>query len=305
MKNTLLVILSCFTLTSFSQLYFADRSNVYYYVDIRGDSARIEIFKDHLYVLDKKADEMLAKNSSGNILFGSQNKIVKHKKDLYLIYKEPLSKELLKVKLEPCMKDIREKLRKEAYYCLKGAELSKLQDSLAGPSHRSDYSINRSVDSTSSSEYFKITNAIVDSLSKEIKTQADPTAQYFYSDMDSLYLLKQTEIFALLKKARYDFHYGQCLLYNVASVRPEILIAYVDKNLPNKPLVLKTIRDHAYFREINSKVKASSIQTYAKSEILKQKRKRIIRDKAGRGTIAGLIIGEIALIAVLVIVALK
>jgi hypothetical protein len=306
MKNIFLLILICFTLSGFSQLYFGDKHNTYYYVEIKGDSAHLEVFKDELYSVYKTDETTLNKNQDPNIPFGSYHKIIKSKDKLNLLYKNASSNDVTKIELRIAPKDNRELLRKEAYYCKKNKTLSDLQDSLAGPTHRSTYTIERNNDSTvSSRDYIKSTDLIMDSLSKQIVAAADKTALSFYADIDSLYALRPNDIFNLLNKAKYEFHYGRSLVYSTATMRPEVLIQFVDKNTVNKPTILRVIRDHRYHDAIIAKVKAYPVESYAKSEIIKQKRRKTIKDRAGKGVFAALIVAEIGLIAALIITALK
>jgi hypothetical protein len=305
MKNTLFLILTCFNLSGFAQLFLGDKNNTYHYVELKGDSAHLEIFKDQLYSLIKIHDEVLTKSQDSTMPYGSSNKVIKQKNKYYLLYKPSTSNDVTKIELKPCLKDIRESLRKEAYFCQKNQELSQLQDSLAGPAQRSTYSLTRNTDTIPSKEYIRITDQLMDSLSKEVIASADKTAQSFYKDMDSIYNMKQNEIFNLLNKAKYEYHYGRSLVYTTATVRPEILISFIEKNNTNKLIVLRTIRDHKYLKGIITKVKAYPVDTYGKAEILKQNRKRNVRESAGRAAFAGLILAEIALIAGLIVVALR
>ncbi len=307
MKNTLIVIISFLSLNSSAQLLFGDKKDTYYYLDIKGDSARLEVFQDQLYTIYKIDETTLNKGQEQNILFyGSGHKIVKIKGKMNLLYKNALTNEILKIELLPTPKDNRESLRKEAYYCKKSKELTNLQDSLAGPSHRSTFSIDRNPDNSySSAEYIRFTDQLMDTLTKQIASAADKTALAFYKDVDSIYTLTPTEIYSLLNKAKYEFYYSSAFVYAVAVARPEVLISFVDKNSPNKLFVLKSIRDHKYHDAIIAKVKAYPVDSYAKSEILKQKRNNTMRSKAGKGAFVALIVAEVGLIAALIIAALK
>jgi hypothetical protein len=306
MKKTLLLILSFFSLSSSAQLLFGDKHDTYYYVELKGDSARLEVFKDQLYTITKTNDITLGKNQDPNVPYGSSPKIIKVKGKMVLLYNEDPSKEIAKIELQAAPKDNREALRKEAYYCKKSRELTNIQDSLAGPSHRSNYSIERNTDAdVASADYIRSVDLLMDTLTKMITTAADKTALSYYKDIDSIYVLRTNDIFSLLNKAKYEFYYGQALVYTTATARPEVLIQYIDKYSANKPLILKVIRDHKYHDGIISRIKAYPSESYAKSEILKQTRRKNVKDKAGRGAFAALIIAEIGLIAALIIVALK
>lgn len=306
MKNLFLLIFSFFTFNTFAQLYFGDKKDTYYYVEIKGDSARLEVFKDQLYTVYKTDEVTLAKSQDLNVMFGSFHKIVKMKGKMNLLYKNSATNGVIKVELAPCPKDNREALRKEAYYCKKSKELANLQDSLAGPSHRSTFSLERNPDNSyTSAEYIRFTDQLMDTLTKQIIAAADKTALAFYKDIDSIYVLRPNDLINLLNKAKYEFHYATSLVYATAAARPDVLISFVDKNGPNKPIVLKTIRDHKYHNIIISKVKAYPQESYAKSEILKQKRRKNVKEGSGKGAIAALIIAEVGLIAALIIAALK
>lgn len=307
MKNAFLILICCFSLNLSAQLLFGDKKDTYYYLDIKGDSARLEVFQDQLYAIYKIDEITLNKGLEQNVLFfGSNHKIVRIKGKMNLLYRKALTNETLKIELLPAPKDNRESLRKEAYYCKKSKELANLQDSLAGPSHRSTFSIERNPDNSySSAEYIRFTDQLMDTLTKQIISAADKTALAFYRDIDSIYTLTPNEIYTLLNKAKYEFHYGGALVYATAIARPDILISFVDKNSPNKLFVLKAIRDHKYHDAIISKVKAYPVDSYAKSEILKQKRNKSVRSKAGKGAFVALIVAEVGLIAALIIAALK
>jgi hypothetical protein len=306
MRYFILALCTFINLNGFSQLLFGDKNDTYYYIEITGDSARLEVFKDQLYTITKTDDITLSKNQDPNVPWGNSQKIIKVKGKMVLLYKSASSSEVTKIELQACPKDNREALRKEAFYCKTSRELANLQDSLAGPSHRSTYSIERNTDAgVASADYIRSVNTLMDSLTKMITASADKTALAFYKDIDSIYVLRPNDLFNLLNKAKYEFHYGRSLVYTTATARPEIMIQYIDKSTASKPIVLKVIRDHKYHDDIIAKVKATPGESYAKSEILKQKRRKSVKDKAGKGAFAALIVAEIGLIAALIITALR
>ena len=296
MLRSLLIFFLFKTSCGFGQLYFGDVNYVYYYVDLKKDSATIEMFKDNLNSIEKRGFERLGKGN-GNILFSNtSSKVVEQKGKYYLLRQEKGRKKLNKIKLNLCETDVREGLRMEAHYCAKKDQLEHLEDSLAGLSGRSSYSLERSVDWSASEAYIAYLDQTFDSLSKKISKKADPNAVRTYAIMDSIKLKEPKELFDHLKKAKFEFYYGQTLIFQLGVHRPEILISYLSKNPDKKPEVLKVIRDHKYFREIIAGVHAWPEKSPIKPEIEKQKRKRVWRDARAKTGLKVLIGVEVAVI---------
>ena len=104
----------------------------------------------------------------------------------------------------------------------------------------------------------------------------------------------------MLAEAKYNFYYSDYFLRKLAEAKPEVLIAYIDKNPPNKKTVLKAIKNHRYLKEIVANVKKTEIDTKAKKLIKRQKTKQNIEDVAIATGIITLLVGEVVLIVLLV-----
>jgi hypothetical protein len=297
MRRLFTLVLAFITANAFSQLYFSDKKDVYYYVELNKDSAHVEVYKDFIYSVAKWDDVMLFTKGQGEVLFTSENnKIVKDKNSLYLLHKETPGKNVLRLKLVQAPRDDREGLRMESHYCMRKDQLYKLEDSLAGLTGKSTYTLNRDKDWTSSAGYIKELDKVFDSLSRKITRKADANAVRTYAIMDSLPQMSASDLLEYLKKAKFEYYYGQTLLYRMGTQRPEVLIAFLNKHPERKEEVLTAIRDHKYYKEIIASVKSWPEKTPVKKEIEKQKRKRMARDGAFRSLYFGLIAIEAVVI---------
>lgn len=277
-KQFIFIILFFAVYNVFPQLYFGDQDYVYYYVDLKNDSASLEMFKDNLSSVEKKSYEILYKRS-GEVLFANaQNKIIKQKNKLYLLHQELGSNKIIKVKLDLCQTDVREGLRMESHYHLRKVQLEKLKDSLAGSTSKSTFTLEKSIDWNSSAAYIADLDRTFDSLSRKITRKADANAVRAYAIMDSIPQREASELLEYLKKAKYEYYYGQSLIYRIGVNRPEVLIAFLNRNPERQDEILKVIREHKYYREIIASVKSWPEKTPVKKEIEKQKRKRQWKD---------------------------
>lgn len=296
MRKCLLILLSLLSFHAFSQLYIGYKAAVYYWVDLKKDSVHVEIFKDHSSFLEKLDDEVLKTQGMNKVLFwSSRNKILNQKNTLYLVNKDASGKEQ-RIKLQQASKDDRENLRMESYYSFKNTEINTLQDSLAGSNGKSAFTLEKNMDWSTSSDYFKAVDKAAAELSKKINAKADPTALSFYKIMDSVPTMSASDLLEYVGKAKYEFYYGKTLLYRVGVHRPEVLVAHMNKNPSNYDQILLTIKDHKYYKEIIEGVHSWPEKSKAKKDIEKQKRKRMMKDGAYRNLFKGLIVAEVAIV---------
>lgn len=139
-----------------------------------------------------------------------------------------------------------------------------------------------------------------DSVEKTILIAKKPEVEMYYSVSDTIDKADTALLFRMLAEAKYNLRYSDYFLRKLAAAKPEVLIAYIDKNPPNKKTVLRAIKYHRFIKEIVANVKKSDINTKGKKLIKRQKTKQNIEDIAIASGAIALVVGEIVLIVLLV-----
>lgn len=304
MRKIILILILFNSYQAFSQIYFARKNWSIFYVEMNKDSARVELFYNSYPDFNfKECDEILSSNKliSDTVFIGKHHQILKTHDNYYLLYKTNHGRKSKKIRLELCGIEERTSLRKLAYSSDKRIKIMQLQDSLSGPNNVIHFDINNPItqintNKYSESDYNQSIDCVSDSLIKKILLNRSSSADYFYSMTDSLDKIDSTKVFELLAEANYSFYYGQYFLYQVSLQKPDYLISYIDRNPSNLDTLLKAIKNHNDYNQINRNVKKSSLDSKGKHKILKQKRKRVVRDIAIGTAYITIVVSELALL---------
>jgi hypothetical protein len=262
------------------------------------------ILNPHGSLFSAEKEEFAANTIQDTLFIGKRYRLEKKNGTFqlsYILYDGKTST----INLDTCRFDDRLQLRKNGYSIAQQNRISMVADSLSGPNSRINVNLYHPIfsayhDTLPENKYKEKVDRISDSLVNVIQILHNPMIDSFYVKIDSIQYLDSTAIYSLLSKANYDFHYGRCLLERVAFQRPECLIGYIDSNPLNKNKLLRAIRNHAKYREINQKINASLPETKGRSLLLKQKKKREVADTVDTITaatiISAIVIGEVALV---------
>ena len=280
------------------------------FVDVTKDSVIVEIFScsypnftDSVYTEVLKPD-----NKISDIKFAGKNtELMIDRGDYYLLFKKNCFQDYetlkyfnkKKIKLNLAQTNERNSFLKSAYKNKISERLRNLGDSLGVNYSRNFLYIDDNKDTLTIYEHRTAIDLIADTIERFILKNKMPEAEMYYCVSDSIEKADTALIFRMLAEAKYNFYYSDYFLRKLAAAKPEVLIAYIDKNPPNKKTVLKAIKNHRYLKEIVANVKKTEIDTKAKKLIKRQKTKQNIEDVAIATGIITLLVGEIVLIVLL------
>lgn len=301
MRLLLICLITFFALQANAQVYSAYKASMIYFVEIKKDSAKVEIYDDsHTRFVHKSFDDFIAMNAT------NPHKLIElevRKGNYILKVRKDTNKRFKKIHLKSAASVDGKTLRNQYYLSHTSTLMLKLLDSLSGPNSRiyvDIYDRYRKVNiNLTDNEYQTLVDKITDSLKVEINHLKNPSIDVYYQKSNSISKLDTLEIYNLLSKSNYKFTYSNYLLHKIAIARPEVLVAYIDTKPSNEKLVLRAIRDHRNFKEITKNVKETALSSKGKRKIVKQKSKRIISDISLGTAYLSIILVEIAALTAL------
>ena len=316
MKKLLLLFIFLSAFQAKSQLFTAYKSNQIFlsyrlFVEVTKDSVIVEVFsRSYPHFTDSVYSEVLKPDDKiSDIKFAGKNtELLIDRGDYYLLFRKNcfLEYETLKyfnkkkIKLGLAEVDERNSFRKSAYKNKISERLRNLGDSL-DVNYSND--LLHKVDTNDAlpyTEFHRLIDIAVDTVEKTILMAKKPEIEMYYSVSDSIEKTDTTLLFRMLAEAKYNLRYSDYFLRKLAAAKPEVLIAYIDKNPPNKKTVLRAIKYHRFIKEIVANVKKADINTKGKKLIKRQKTKQNIEDIAIASGAIALVVGEIVLIVLLV-----
>lgn len=302
MKLLLIFIFSILSgFSSSAQLYFAKKGWTFYYAEITGDSARVEVFSSYRYFTHLESDEYikLENEETKSLSAEKQNRLIKSNEKVNLLHK--IRNKYDKAKLKPIEVDNRDHFRKEAYSTRKANEVHKFGDSLSVENRFSYYALHFSLEKLPLNEYIHEVDRKVDSAKTSIIQSKDSLVTYYYNMADNLEEIDPAQAFDLLSKADYKKAYGKYLIREMAMKKPALLIQYINKKPINRKPILRTIRQHDKFKEIVSQVKAEPGKSKGKRLLVKQKFNRHLSDAGAISLAVSVVAVELAIIPLVII----
>ena len=315
MKKLFLLFIFLSAFQAKSQLFTAYDSKQFFFfhrlfVDVTKDSVIVEIFSrsypgftDSVYTEILKPD-----NKISDIKFAGKNtELMIDRGDYYLLFRKNSFQEnenlkilnKKKIKLSLAQTNERISFIKSAYRNKISERLRKLGDSLGVNYSGNFLYIDDNKDTLTIIEHRKAIDLIADTIEKYILKNKMPEAEMYYCVSDSIEKADTALVFRMLAEAKYNLQYSGYFLRKLAASKPEVLIAYIDKNPPNKKNVLKAIKNHIYLKEIVANVKQTDLNAKGKKLIKRQKTKQNIENIAMATGIITLLVGEIVLIVFL------
>lgn len=311
MKKLLLLFIFFSAFQAKSQLFNAYKSNQIFlsyrlFVEVTKDSVIVEIFsRSYPHFTDSVYSEVLKPdNKIDEIIFAGKNtELLIDRGVNYLLFRKNCFKgyeakrfNKKKIKLRLAEVDERNSFRKSAYKNNISERLRNLGDSLAvnysnDLLHKVDIK-----DTLPYIEFRRLMDIVSDSVEKTILMAKMPEVEMYYSVSDSIEKADTALVFRMLAEAKYNLRYSDYFLRKLAAAKPEVLIAYIDKNPPNKKTVLKAIKNHRFIKEIVANVKKTDSNTKGNKLIKRQKPKHNIEEIATATGLITLVVGEIVLI---------
>ena len=305
-KVKLIITILFFSTHLFSQLYTAKKGCFIIYVDIKGDTARKEIFSDnhHVRLISLIDDELLFKKKNDTIYSHSTSYII-NKKTKYTLNTKILGRNK-KIILQKCKEDHRDLFRKQGYQKRRLLALYQLHDSISYKNDSLSYGIVKPLSSfntynLSYNVFVKMCDSLADSIKSIFVRRQDPNINYLYQKADSINSLDSLSIYMFLEGLDYQRYYAKYFLYKLSEKKPELLISYINRNPNNKNKILYAIRYHKKLEEIIQNIKQVPISCRGKKEIQKQKSKLTSTNILTGVTYVGIIIAEIAIITLIIV----
>lgn len=253
------------------------------------DSIRLDVYTlepdftkfESTHLLMKSSDEVQILDSKKSH-YGT-NKIIANQTGDFLwvsLLDTTNGKEKHELKLFPVDPNLSSTLKKGDYYSHKSKQLELLEDSLSCAMNNESIALlfnddRVAYDSVSYAEYTKSVNFIGDSLMHDFILKSEPVTGPYYRAIRNMTGTNSDMLIQLLDSADFSYTYAKRFLNAIACEQPNALIQYVDLKKTNEKNVLKAIRRHDNYKEIIAHIKAASKEeTYGKTKILKQEKKR-------------------------------